>query len=71
MDRYTVITGTVTTAARGRDVLKRKGYQVSVVRTPPTEKNGCGYGITFSGNLENAKQYLKNAGVKILEITML
>ena len=31
-------------------------------------KNGCGYSITVSGDIEKIERLLRDAGIKILEI---
>ena len=69
MNRYTIITGTVTYAIKGRDILRNKGFKVSIERNSTgLSRYGCGYGIVVNGNIEQALELLKNYGVKILDI---
>ena len=67
MNSYFIITGTVTYALRGRDILRNKGYSANVKRVQHKYNNaGCGYGIVISGDVEQAIQLLKSNGIKIL-----
>ncbi|MBQ7725543.1 MAG: DUF3343 domain-containing protein [Clostridia bacterium] len=66
MSQTVISTGTVTYAIKGRDLLKRKGYQAKVIRH--SSAAGCGYGIAFSGDRNKAEALLREAGVKILDI---
>ncbi|MDD4699884.1 MAG: DUF3343 domain-containing protein [Oscillospiraceae bacterium] len=67
MKSYFIITGTVTYALRGRDVLRKKGYSAIVKRIQHKYNNaGCGYGIIISGDVERASQLLRENGIKIL-----
>lgn len=69
MNRYTIITGTITYAIKGRDMLRRKGYNVKIERITSRKNVGCGYSIILSGgDIKEAEKLLKNAGVKILDI---
>lgn len=69
MNRYTIITGTVTYAIKGRDILRNKGFKVSIERNSTgLSRYGCGYGIVVNGNIEQALELLKDYGVKILDI---
>jgi len=67
LNNYFIITGTVTYALRGRDILRSKGYSANVKRVQHKYKNaGCGYGIVLTGDVEQAIQLLKSSGIKIL-----
>ncbi len=68
MHNYMVVTGTVTYAIRGRDLLRRNGYKANMEKTKSGLKNGCGYSITVSGDIEKIEELLRSAGIKILEI---
>jgi len=69
VNRYTIITGTVTYAIKGRDILRNKGFKVSIERNSTgLSRYGCGYGIVVNGNIEQAQELLKSYGVKILDI---
>ncbi len=69
MGKFLIVTGTITYAIRGRDVLRRHGYTANMEKTKSGLNHGCGYSITVSGEIEKIEEILKNAGVKILEIT--
>lgn len=70
MKRYSIVTGTVTYAIKGRDILRKKGFKASVERSSSVQSSeGCGYSIIVEENIEQAQQILREAGVKILKIT--
>lgn len=63
------VTGSVTYAIKGKDLLKRKGYKAYVERRSENiHKGGCGYQIVVSGNFSGAEEILRAASIKILEI---
>ena len=69
MKRYIITTGTVTYAIKGRDLLRRKGFNVKIERiTSGKGSAGCGYSIIIDGDINAAEGLLRQAGVKILEI---
>ena len=69
MKRYIITTGTVTYAIKGRDLLRRKGFNVKIERIPTGKGSaGCGYSIITDGDINAAEGLLRQAGVKILEI---
>lgn len=68
MEKYSIITGTITYAIRGRDILRQKGFAANMEKTKQNLTHGCGYSITVSGDINKIEAILKNAGVKILEI---
>lgn len=69
MKRYIITTGTVTYAIKGRDLLRRKGFNVRIERiTSGKGSAGCGYNIITDGDINAAEGLLRQAGVKILEI---
>ncbi len=63
-----VITGTVTYAVKGRDLLRSQGYKASIERVTAGERIGCGYGILTFGDIEKIREVLERGRVKILEI---
>ncbi len=69
MKRYVIATGTVTYAIKGRDLLRKKGYKVKIERKSGEKIHGCGYAIIFEGDIQTAESLLRQAGVKILEIS--
>lgn len=68
MKKYIITTGTVTYAIKGRDLLRKKGYNVKIERIASGASSGCGYSIVLNGELKDAESLLRNAGIKILEI---
>ncbi len=68
MQNYSIVTGTVTYAIRGRDILRRNGYKANMEKTKGGLGNGCGYSITVFGDINKIEPILRKAGVKILEI---
>ncbi len=69
MKRYVVITGTITYAIKGRDVLRRFGYRAQMTRTVRAENNiGCGYGIITNCDPEHVKQLFEEYGIRYLQI---
>ncbi len=68
MNNYMIVTGTVTYAIRGRDILRRNGYKANMEKMKSGLGNGCGYSITVTGEIKNIESILRDAGVKILEI---
>ncbi len=69
MKGYSIITGSVTYAIKGRDILRKKGLRATVGRlTSPKGSSGCGYAIFLDGDIETARMILQKAGIKILEI---
>ena len=64
-----VVTGTVTYAIRGRDILRINGFKASVERnTSGLGRYGCGYGIIVYGNVEKAVEILNRNSIKIIEV---
>ncbi len=68
MKNYSIVTGTVTYAIRGRDILRRNGYKANMEKTKGGLNNGCGYSITVYGDINKIEPILRNFGIKILEI---
>lgn len=72
MQKFMIVTGTITYAMRARDVLRRKGIEARVEKPPKLKSSmGCGYGVTVSGNIENITQILSDSGVKIISIEVI
>ena len=69
MKRYRISTGTVTYAMKGRDVLRKNGFNVKVERITGKAALGCGYAIILQGDITEAEKILNRADVKILEIS--
>ena len=69
MKGYSIITGSITYALKGRDILRKKGLRATVGRVTPTKSSaGCGYAIFFEGDIKTAVEILQKNGIKIIEI---
>lgn len=64
-----IVTGTVTYAIRGRDILRNKGFVASVERNNSgLGRFGCGYGIVVQGDIDKAVDILNEKEIKIIEV---
>lgn len=64
-----IVTGTVTYAIRGRDVLRKNGIISSVERNSSgLGRLGCGYGIVVRGDIDKAVDILTQNNIKIIEV---
>ncbi len=68
MNRYMIVTPSVTYALKGRDALRRQGFKASVERRNRQNGGSCGYGIITSGDISKIERALKSASVKINEV---
>lgn len=67
MKRYFIITGTVTYAIKGRNLLKQSGYFAEIRRLTDISANvGCGYGIYTECEPKTAKELFLKNGIKYL-----
>ena len=67
MDKTLIMVSSVTYAIKGRDLLRNHGIKAYIERTPnASDRVGCGYSITVSGNVRTAIELLKSAGIKVL-----
>ena len=66
MKQTMIETGTITYAIKGRDLLRKAGYQAKIARN--FGGAGCGYGIAVTGDTEAALALLKKAGIKTFGI---
>lgn len=65
-----VVTGSITHAIRGRDLLRKNGYKATVERNSGgLGRLGCGYGIVVEGDSKTIRKILEENGVRIIEIT--
>lgn len=70
--KYAIVTGSVTYAIRGRDILRRHGINATVERNSfGLGRYGCGYGIVINGDLGKAMEILKSNSIKILDVNNL
>lgn len=68
MKQYRIITGTVTYAIKGRELLRHHGYKVKMERAAQSVSAGCGYSLIINGDLSKAQELLRGADVKILSV---
>lgn len=68
MQKYMIVTPSVTYALKGRDALRRAGFSAVVERRNRQNGSGCGYGIVTSGDIKTIERVLSAASVKISEI---
>ncbi len=69
MNEYIIATGTVTSAIKGRDILKKKGFYAEIERLGVSDrKYGCGYAIKTRGNITQIEELLRQANVKIIKV---
>lgn len=68
MDKNLFVTGTVTYAAKGRDVLRKNGIKAYAQRSFAPDRIGCGYGIVAEGSKKEILSILGKADVKVLDV---
>ena len=68
MKKVYIVTGTVTYAIKGRDLLYNNGIKAEINKINGASY-GCGYAITMYPPIENAVNLLRENGIKILDVT--
>lgn len=68
LNKFFIVTGTVTYAAKGREILRRNGIKAYVQRSFAADRIGCGYGIVAVGDMQNILSILGKADVKVLDV---
>ncbi len=68
MKKVYIVTGTVTYAIKGRDLLKHYGIKAEVNKISGVSY-GCGYAIAVYPPIESAVNILRENGIKILDVT--
>jgi len=69
MKRYNIIVGTVTHAIKGRDILRKKGFRVSIKKASDESGSGCSYAIVLEGNdIDSAVKILYKSGIIIKSV---
>lgn len=69
MGKFIVNTGTITYALRGRDSLRKYGYNAYMFRNNGKSSVGCGYSISVKGNSKmEIIDILNREGVKFISI---
>ncbi len=71
MKRYNIIVGTVTHAIKGRDILRKKGFRVSIKKASgEVGPAGCSYAIVLEGNdIDSAVKILYKSGIIIKSVS--
>ena len=67
MEKIRFSVGSVTTAMRGRDLLRKHGFSVRMEHH--TSAAGCGYSLVVGREADRAEALLQHAGIRILERT--
>lgn len=70
MKKVYIVTGTVTYAIKGRDILKANGIRAEIKKISGASY-GCGYAIEVFPPAESAVTFLMENGIKILDVTTL
>lgn len=70
MKKYNIIVGTVTQAIKGRDILRKNGFRVSIKKASADAGNsGCAYAIILDGdNIDSAVKILYKSGITIKSV---
>lgn len=64
-----IATESITYAIKARDLLRRNNYRVRIEKNTGKTQKGCGYLVAVDKNCQSAVILLKNAGIKVLDIT--
>ncbi|MBQ1187009.1 MAG: DUF3343 domain-containing protein [Clostridia bacterium] len=65
-----IVTGTVTYAIRGRDLLRNNGISATVERNSSgLGRYGCGYGIVIRSDVDKALEILNRNSIKVIDVT--
>ena len=69
MERYFIITGTITYAIKCRDALRLNGYKAELKRLMNTGGNvGCGYGVVTVCEINEIKKIMSKYTIRYLQI---
>ena len=69
MQRYFIITGTITYAIKCRDALRHSGYSAELKRSVNVGGNvGCGYGVVTVCDINEIKKILSHYAIRYLQI---
>lgn len=67
---YSLAVGSVTTAMKGRDVLRKNGIDSNIQRYSGEKQIGCGYSILIKNDAERCIGILRTAGIKVLDVSV-
>ncbi|MBO4431926.1 MAG: DUF3343 domain-containing protein [Clostridia bacterium] len=68
MNKFMIVTPSVTYALKGRDALRRAGFKAYVQRKNRQNGGGCGYGIVTTGEKDRIERILKDSSVRVIGI---
>lgn len=69
MKKYIIMLSSITYAYRARDILLENHIKCYVERIPHELRgNGCGYGVSVTGDAESARQLLISRGLRVKDI---
>ena len=68
MKEYFFLLSSITSAMKGEEILRKKGYKASVFRDTKLNSYGCGYVIKAFGEKEKLENILRSSGIRINEI---
>ena len=57
--------GSVTNAMRGRELLQKQGIAAFLGRADAKTREGCGYTLTVTGDVDRAAALLAAAGIRV------
>ncbi len=66
---YSLAVGSVTNAARAKDILKRNGVNSGIQRYSGERRIGCGYVVTVRDEADKCIKLLKEAGINVLDVS--
>ena len=66
-----LVSGSVTHAMKGRELLWSRGIKAYVERVHPSKDHGCGYGLRIKGDHRQAVEILAKAGIRVLAVVEL
>lgn len=69
MQRHIISVNSITYAIKGRDLLRKQGFNAYIERkTAQNGDSGCGYVIVVNGNRQKVVAILKNSGIAITNV---
>lgn len=69
MKKMRIKVGSVTYAMKAKDVLRRYGLRIQIIKTAKPMKNeGCGYSLVIPATDLNVTDILRREGVSVLEV---
>ena len=68
MGKPLIVIGPITYAMKSREILRSRGFNIELVKTPKGSKiGGCGYSIYVKNDdIDDAIQILKENGINVL-----